>query len=286
MLPERIYEPVEGEIIYHYCDANAFLAICSSGKIRMSDIHSMNDFLEMHWGYSMWEEAASQLLSEIEEDFLDKIDKIIHNAGLNGVLFSSSFSKDKDVLSQWRAYANDGKGYVIGFDAKYISMLPVRALNVIYDKKEQIKELKNVVRAIYEVEKDEIEKLGEEFWMTCVAMSQDLAAFKNPAFREEQEIRVLRFVNLIKSNSSLKLVDMGGTSFGKEMKGVPVQFRIREDSPTAFIDLDFTNNGNKSSIKEVVIGPKNQVLQSSISIFLETIGIGNVIVSRSEASYR
>ena len=30
------------------------------------------------------------------------------------------FSKNGDLLSQWRAYAEDGKGFSIGFDSNYI----------------------------------------------------------------------------------------------------------------------------------------------------------------------
>src|ERR1051325_168746 len=81
MLLSGVYEPKDDELIYHYCGASAFLEICMSKNLRLSDLFSMNDFMEMHWGYSIWETAAGQVLSEIGKDFLDKIDEVIHFSG-------------------------------------------------------------------------------------------------------------------------------------------------------------------------------------------------------------
>ncbi len=69
-------------------------------------------------------------------------------------------------------------------------------------------------------------------------------------------------------------------------EGMPVLFRMRDNTPVAFIEQDFTNSGKVNPIKEVIIGPKNHVLPTAISVFLETIGIGSVKVTKSKASYR
>lgn len=71
-----------------------------------------------------------------------------------------------------------------------------------------------------------------------------------------------------------------------EKKEKQVKFRIKQDIPTPYIEFDFTNNGKINPLKEVVIGPKNDVMPSSISIFLETIGLENVEIEKSQASYR
>jgi len=157
---------------------------------------------------------------------------------------------------------------------------------VLYNKKEQIKELENILRAIYQKEKEEGFKYGEEFRESCLAIAFDLVAFKNPAFIEEQEIRIVHLLNFEKSNNSFKLIDAGGISFGEEIKGKTIQFRMKEDTPTAYIDENFANNNKINPIKEVVIGPKNKSIPSGISTFLETIGLGNVKIKKSKASYR
>lgn len=285
MLLSRVFKPKKNDLIYHYCSAEAFHAICTNKTIRLCDIHSMNDFLEMHWGYSIWEKAASELLDEVGRDFLDKIDEILHISGIKGLLLSSSFSLDGDVLSQWRAYADDGNGYAIGFKASDIIQLPVRTLKVEYNIKKQIKEVKKVIKAIFDTENLTQEKFGDDFNTICYLLSYDLASYKNPAFSEEKEIRLIHLLSFKPSNNFLKLVDDGGHSFGKDIN-YDVNFIMTQNAPRAYIDINFTNEVMINPIKEVIIGPKNFVKQTAISIYLETLGIGSVKVSKSSASYR
>lgn len=286
MIIARVYEPIEKEILFHYCDASAFYSICNTKTLRLSDLFSMNDFLEIHWGYSIWQKVANEIHDKVGKQFLDEIDKVIYSAGTLGLLTSTCFSRNGDVLSQWRAYADDGNGYVIGFNAEDILKLPIRSLKVLYNEEEQVSELKNVILSLYDVEKDEKEKYSSEFKTACYTIACDLAAYKNPAFEEEQEIRIIHLLDFEKSNNFLKLVDYGGISFNNKSKGKPIKFRMRDNIPVAFIEEDFTDNGRINPIKEVIIGPKNNVLPSAISVFLETIEIGSVIIKKSKASYR
>jgi hypothetical protein len=288
MLIPRVYKPKQKEIIYHYCNAQTFDAICQNKTIRLCDLFTMNDYLEMHWGYSIWEKAATELMPEVGIEFLDKIDKIIHFSGLYGLLVSTSFSLDGDVLSQWRAYADDGNGYAIGFLAKDLLKLPVRGLKVEYTEKKQISEVKKVVKSIFDIEnkQKEEDKYDPDFFHVCSMLAFDLASYKNPAFSEEKEIRLVHLLNFEESNSSLKIVDNGGTEFGVDSEGQEVKFLMSENSPKTYIDLNFSNNGNVFPIKEVVIGPKNTVLQSAISVYLETLNIPKVEIKKSKASYR
>ncbi len=286
MIVSRIYEPTDDEIIFHYCDANTFHSICTNKTLRLSDLFSMNDFLEIHWGYSIWEKAATEIIKEVGREFLDKIDEVIHSFGLKGLITAACFSKNGDVLSQWRAYADNGKGYAIGFKAKDILQLPVRPLKVLYDEVEQIAELKKIILEINEAEKLRGDKFERDFQESCGSIPFDLAAFKNPAFQEEQEIRIIHVLSFIKSNSFLKLVDTGGTAFGKKVDGRPIKFRMSDNIPVAFIEEDFSNEGKLNPIVEVIIGPKNDVLLTAISVFLETIGLSSVKIKKSKASYR
>lgn len=282
MIISREFIPNEDQIIYHYCDAFAFHSICTNRKLWFNDLFSMNDYMELHWGYSIWEQAASTRLEKYGSEFLDEIDEVIHFSGIQGLLLANCFSTEKDVLSQWRAYANDGKGYVIGFNAKDLLDLPIRALEVLYNKEQQILEATAGIDVLYLMKQDNI----PDYKAMCGVFGYDLAAFKNPAFLEEKEIRLIHLLDLKQSNGSLKLVDEGGQYFGEERKGEQVKFRIKQEIPTPYIELDFTNDGKINPIKEVVIGPKNDVLPSAISIFLETIGVENVEIEKSKASYR
>ncbi len=285
---QRLYKPKKNELLYHYCSAETFHAICSFKKIRLCDLFTMNDYLEIHWGYSIWERVAGELIEELGFEFIDSIDKIIHTSGLSCLALASCFSTDGDVLSQWRAYANDGNGYVVGFSAKDLLNLTVKPLRVEYDENKQLKEVKHFIKSIHKVESElnEGKKFGEDFIRTCQTLSFDLASFKNPAFKEEKEIRLIHLVNFIRSNSFLKLEDPGGTYFGKLKEGEEIKFLMTQNAPKTYIDIDFTNQGKVNPIKEVIIGPKNDVRETAISVYLETLGIENVTIKKSKASYR
>lgn len=282
MIISRAYNPGENDIIYHYCDADAFHSICINKKLWFNDLYSMNDYLEMRWGHSIWEQAANKRVEKYGKNFLDEIDEIIHFSGFQGLLLANCFSTEKDVLSQWRAYANDGNGYVIGFNAKDLLGLPIRALQVLYDREQQIKETAETIDYLHALKKDN----SPEFRIACGIFGFDLCAFKNPTFAEEKEIRLIHLLNFHDSNDSLRLMDPGGIYFGEEKKGEQVKFRVKQNVPTPYIELDFTNNSKVQPIKEVIIGPKNDVKSTAISIYLETIGIEKVKIEKSKASYR
>lgn len=282
MIIQREFAPAEDELIYHYCDSFSFYSICTNKKLWFNDVFSMNDFLEVHWGYSVWEQAASTRIEKYGREFLDEINTTIRLWGFRGLSLANCFSTDKDVLSQWRAYTGDGKGYVIWFNAKDLLGLPVRALKVLYDEQEQVKEAAVAIDALHAMKQDQ----SPDFEMLCEFFNCDLSAFKNPAFSEEKEIRLIHLLELKPSNDSLKLIDVGGIYFGQEKKGEEIKFRMKQDIPTPYIEFDFTDGGKLNPIKEVIIGPKNDVLPTAISIFLETIGIGNVSIEKSKASYR
>lgn len=242
--------------------------------------------MEMHWGYRIWELAAGELLNQLGKEFLDEIDEHLHVSGLLGLPVISCLSLQGDVLSQWRAYADDGKGYAIGFRSDQLIQLPVRPIRVLYDKETQLKEVKATIQAIHATKlQGGLNELGG-FGSVCFMLATDLVALKNPAFFEEQEVRLVHLLDFCKSNSSLRLVDEGGTAFGVEVPGEPVSFLIRGNIPAAFIDLKFSMGEEPNAIAEIVIGPKNQALPAGISIFLETLGFPSVVVRKSNASYR
>lgn len=284
MLIEREYKPASNEILYHYCSADTFHAICSGKKLRFCDLFSMNDFMEMHWGYQVWEQAATELLPKYGKEFLDEIDEFIHSSGLKFLPLASCFSKESDVLSQWRAYAKDGTGFSIGFNASMLSNIPARALKVLYVYEKQVNEVKDIIVELHKFRASDNKDNCAIFSEMCLKLSFDLASLKNPAFSEENEVRLIYLVEVVSSNNSFKLVDYNAKS--ENIAGTPINFFMRDNIPAGFLDIDFTNNGTVNPISEVIIGPKNQALVSAISIYLETKGIDNVKVRRSQASYR
>lgn len=281
----RAYYPIEDAILYHYCSPETFLVICSGKKLRFCDIFSMNDYLEMHWGYRVWENAATQVHDTVGIDFLDRIDAVFSGSGAAALPLASCLSTDGDTLSQWRAYSQDGLGFCIGFDAKTLLRLPVTPLRVCYSEAEQVTEVADFVLALHKLMQADPGN-DDLFFELTFKLAMDLSAYKNPAFDEEKEVRLLHLVRFQRSGQGNKLVDEPGIAFGSHQEALPVKFFMKEGAPVPHLDLTFIGPDGESPIREVIIGPKNQSLTSAISIMLETLGLTDVQVTRSRASYR
>lgn len=285
MTVARKFEPKDGNLLYHYCSPETFLAICTGKKLRFCDIFTMNDYMEMHWGYRMWERAASTVIDLVGQEFLDRVDAIVSSSGFAALPIASCLSTKFDTLSQWRAYAQDGLGFCVGFDAHAVLELPVTALVVCYDEDQQLEEIQRFLKAFHSI----VEAHPEDkamFFQCAAKFAIELCAYKNPAFIEEAEVRLIHLLRYEESGKSLRLFDAPGTAFRSDYAPQPVKFSMKSGSPVAHLDLDLTEPNGGHPIKRVVIGPKNQSLTSAISIMLETMGIPGVEVIRSEASYR
>ncbi|UJA04521.1 DUF2971 domain-containing protein [Acinetobacter johnsonii] len=274
-------------IFYHYCSSDTFLAICTGKKLRFSDMHSMNDSLEGTWGYDLFIQVGNKLISEnkISINFLDKLDEILHYSSSQYLKLICCLSKDGDVLSQWRAYTNDASGYCIGFSAKDLSKMPVRILDVVYDIEKQSENLTTILLTLNKLFTSTDDKEKDAFIQICHELSINLARFKNPAFKEELEIRLMHVAVLdISDEDNPKYKFDNGFVDGKSVS-YAINYRINHSVPTAFIDFDFLYN-DVNPIKEVILGPKNNAHPMGVIIAMSTMGLKDVKVKRSEASYR
>lgn len=265
----------------------AFEAIVRSGKIRMSDINMMNDFAEMTWGYSIFEEAASRLLQEREKDsslpdraFFDAIDAELAPANLYVHPLIACFSKNPDVLSQWRGYAADGTGVCIGFDATKLKQTAATFLNCEYDFEVQVEQMKGRLTAAH--------SLRHEYTPSDHAMHLFgyLPSLKNPAFREEAEVRAVHLLTVKISNDGVELTDPGGEAFGRSVEGTSVEFGVRNNDVVAYVDTPYFDEMPDGTISEVVLGPKNPNGWTNVSAMLTRHGHKGVTIKASKATYR
>ena len=286
MLADRLFSPTDTDVLYHYCSPQTFLTIRSTKRLRFSDLFSMNDFMEVRWGYYIWEKAAGSLIDELGKDFIDAVDAVIHVSGIKALALASCMSRKGDVLSQWRAYGSDGTGYAIGFKAAGLLQLPVKPLGVEYNVERQVEEVRAFILALHQVEVTEEVQRGPDFTNACAQLAFDLSSFKNPAFIEEDEVRLIHVVNFEPSNGSLRLTDPGGTAFGGLAAPLDIGFHMSGGTPVVHLDIPFMADGHPSPVAEVVLGPKNDSLPSGISVMLETVGLAHVRVRKSKASYR
>lgn len=287
MIKDRFYEPPDGELIYHYCRPEAFLEIIKHRAMWFSAYWVLNDALEREWGFNRFFQVLDALRSEFNEEFIEQVSTGIRFGTFTNVAMISCYSLDADVLSQWRAYADDGRGFAIGFDPTRMKM-PAKKLRVLYDAPTQVSELTGNMRHVFDYEKSIGFKFDEGFRSHWVNFGIDLAAYKHPGFKEEKEIRLVHVSGLVPDDHSFKMVPLGARDpNGKEIIGPQeVRFRVSNGIVIPYVALDYTNSGKETPVKEVILGPRNESAESNIQIFLNTIGLQGVRVRRSTVPYR
>lgn len=292
MLINRLYSPSDDQLIYHYCSAETLCAILESKNIRFTDINMLNDETETRWGYSAFEEAATRLIKridipdsipEITIDFCDSVDEILSKSQLYIHPFISCFSLDGDNLGQWRAYADDGRGFAIGFQASMLEQLPVTMLSVEYDREKQIKEIMAALIAIHGQKNFGGKPVNEDFFEECILTATYFTGFKHSAFQEEKEVRCLHAVNVKFEEDIVHFEDAPNAC--DSWKSQPVKFQVQNNHLCAYIDLPFWIS-NRHPIAEIIMGPKNNSAPTNLLLYLGGLGYSNVRVKISNVPYR
>lgn len=197
--------------LYHYTGQSGLLGILDDGALRCSDAHFLNDAREVRYAVDL----AARRVEEFAEDFEPRdpayndegvlFDSLVRGArGLLDVpLFVFSLSVDPNVLSQWRAYCPDEGGYAIGFSSRDLGHLAdnqgFKLTRCIYEEEHQHLLLDELIRdtvEAYQGDRDEGAPVSSDLYRrhTTNFMSeffQYAAAFKDRAFEEEQEWRLV-----------------------------------------------------------------------------------------------
>jgi hypothetical protein len=61
MIFDRLYDPSNHELIYHYCYPETFVHIITSRAMWHTAYNVLNDSTEREWGYSVFAKATKQL---------------------------------------------------------------------------------------------------------------------------------------------------------------------------------------------------------------------------------
>lgn len=301
------YVPTKGGLLYHYCSASTLLAILKSSSLRLGDVSEMNDSMERHWGLEALAQELEKQRKHAPESFMDFMDAAALRAGNESICLASCFSTQSDVLSQWRAYAENGAGFAIGLDPFVLQTMPVTLLEVCYDRQTQAERIADGVDYLRELhqligrpepaleaslteEQLQDDETGlppllraqiDRFALAVRFLTLDLVAFKNPAFSEESEVRLVHYV-VVREDQRVELVPVKSPSKWPDGREPKLDFAMRGSVPICYSDVPIS----RKAIKEVVIGPRAVVEEEALTRLLVTLGYEGVELSRSVASYR
>jgi hypothetical protein len=113
------------EPLYHYTTACGLKGILESGQIWFTDYRHLNDPSELVHGINMAHSAAQTIMDDLSQNegnelpvsFLKLFVDMFQHSNFKSKLefYIASFSRARNDLGQWRAYADNGRGFAIGF---------------------------------------------------------------------------------------------------------------------------------------------------------------------------
>lgn len=122
-MTSKLWEPIQQHLnqinrtmpaVHHYTSLSAALSILESGRLWFTERAHLNDPSEISLGVSVCEDA---LLSQNRADDAKRFREAVQDVFARFRFFSASFSFPWDDLSQWRNYADAGRGVILSFKA-------------------------------------------------------------------------------------------------------------------------------------------------------------------------
>lgn len=194
----------ETRFVYHYTNLEGLLGILKEKRFRASSSIYLNDKKEFTNGLEVFSQDlfANFCGSDISKVVLEELGRVqVSNK------FVTSFSVESDLLSQWRGYADDGRGVAVGIDRlKFKELLDdnldinVEDFFVIYDDDRKKEIARKVVSVVLSNIHDKISDNSEviKFAQNELVKNAVRVAgyFKDSAFKEEKEFRFEKSLDL------------------------------------------------------------------------------------------
>ncbi|CAI2431114.1 DUF2971 domain-containing protein [Serratia liquefaciens] len=268
-------------LVYHYCSPHTFLHIIENKKIWLSSSNNMNDSAEGEWFSSAYHDFLNMNLNVFGSKFFDKATYYFNKN--NKPKYIACFSKDGDSLSQWRAYAQNGEGVVLGFEdtklgAKgpyaYPHLDPAISLAMVEVKYLKKEDIFKILDDHFSQCQDVLEVDDRSFEFAAISLGYYLSV-KNPAFHEEKEKRLI-FSPIIKTDKDERFCSVSN-SIGK------LKYRISNGYLTSHFEYEINT---KEALKEIILGPRNKFSEYDVKNFLGLSELENVTVKKSAATYR
>jgi hypothetical protein len=250
---KKINKSPTPEFVYHYTDGSGLKGIFESGHLWSTDIFDLNDISEIRHGVGFALELLGRaaldmrnpqrvraFLSDIKENLTGRIESSSH-------YFVCCFSTCADDLGQWRAYADDGHGYALGFETHPLERLfyyldpqtnatfPLSYDDaVLHDMQSRL-----VTQALELATKFHAAMIAEDWKRLAVSLSVHIVHcslyFKHRGYRNEEEYR---FLTVLRGDQPLR----------------DAKTRMRPYALIRYREFDW-RSGAAGALRKIIIGP-------------------------------
>jgi hypothetical protein len=297
--------------LYHYTDLHSLKAIVENQSFFCSNSAYLNDKKEYYYGLDLFKNELQKIINSPKNDTsLNIVTAVLEELKEKNISnhFATCFSLEGDLLSQWRAYANDGKGIAIGLDRRKLLVgfeNIATGFFIEYGSNNQLVLVNKLIetitdyyiehfKLIQEIESEEnvFKEIAQEI---NELLDKYIGHFKHSSFEEEKEFRFEMSTDK-QFSSSLESISY---RVGKNNLLVPYKVlktdyafekeRIKEDK----ISLELLEKNKKYRVKKIpishiIIGPSLdfELNKHSIKDFLSKNGYAYVEIIPSEVPYR
>ncbi len=203
-------EALPKDRLYHYTNDDGLRGILKSGQLWLTDVFKLNDPSEVSHGFDIGVKALTSSVANgtpQSKEFARVLEAFYNRVGIQGSakFFVCSFSWHEDDLCQWRAYADNGRGYALEFDAAALDAVvkgeahteafPITYADAGLDKLDC--EIIDAYRRMIDI--DQImqsapsnDDAGELYTGLIVQLLRAALFFKHPAYENENEYRLLQ----------------------------------------------------------------------------------------------
>lgn len=297
-------------ILYYYCSMDTFVNIINNRTIWLPDVTKSNDSLEMAWyqgrcNVLLEEKWAKHLKNVGAETILPSEDKKYKALLLKSkkiltdcpiYVWACCFSERIDNLSQWRGYADDGRGVCIGFNKEMLikhfpkdadtlnNQIVYMGLNKIkYNKTVLENDLKSVIDNRANTSEETTKSILYDMSIIVENAPNLAMLYKQSSFMHEREWRIIA---RCKKNQVPVIVN--GKSNLLEPK--VIGFKARSNGIVSHLEIGIESLAE--FINEIYIGPSSTVSVQDVESFMIAKGVlsesksDKIIIKKSQSSYR
>lgn len=258
------------DTLYYYCASSTFQSLLEEPEIWLAELRGSNDRGEGNWAMECYLDCFHR---REKEEFL-KAKGVLEMLFASRTALGFCVSEASDLLSQWRGYADNGRGICIGFKAEtlrksarqssmelhQVSYGDPTILVPDFNKKMHDCYTQSAIDASLGSDGNiSIHSLLKEIEYSAI---EELYCHKHTGFEEEKEWRVLAFSETLQNPEG-------------------ISYRLGPHGFSPYIKLPFPTD----AIESICLGPAHPSSLKRIEQMARSKGI-QAAVRRSSTSYR
>ena len=273
----RLLERQRPERLYHYTTADGLLGIIQQQEIWATHSQYLSDLLEFRHAVGIVRDELKKMRAVSEDEdrtrMLERMQENTKEIECANVCVTS-FSEDRDSLSQWRAYSGGGSGFSIGFSSEFLgSVLDENCflLPCLYEEDKQRDFVHSIIGRVMGENEGRLKNAddGLDASTAGAKLNAQLLAYaamlKHQSFKAEKEWRISGLFNCER-----------------------FEYRPGTSMLIPYYRIPLKSDQVPFRIEEVVVGPAPYPEQSSRSVdsLLVTCGLKDVAVVTSTVPHR